>query len=185
MDKGPVSQELSSDPRHSRKYGVVEHMAHLGREWWRLVESRNSLELSGSQTSCYVNSVRDPTLKNKVEAATGTFFVVVFLTHIFFIVLIYQLVYYIPTLPHIFPPPHPFPPPPPSLCIPPLFPFRRWQASKGCQPNLAYQVAISLGTSTHIAAGQATQRGPQSKQKHQSKPLVTLFRALQKHQATQ
>lgn len=50
--------------------------------------------------------------------------------------------YYIPTA--VFPlPTCPSPSPP---FIPPPFPFRQGQASQRYQPNMAYQIAITLGT---------------------------------------
>ena len=42
----------------------------------------------------------------------------------------------------------------PSPLHPSPFPFRKGQASQGQQPSMDCQVAIRLGTSPHIKAGQ-------------------------------
>lgn len=58
-----------------------------------------------------------------------------------------SLIYY--TLTTVFPPSSSpsFTPPPPSTS---LFPLSKEQTSQGYQPNMAYQIAIRLSTSTHI-----------------------------------
>lgn len=57
------------------------------------------------------------------------------------------------------PPSNSLPPSTLPRSTPPLFPFRKGQASQGHQPNMAYQVVIRLGTCPHIEAGKATQWG--------------------------
>jgi hypothetical protein len=55
-------------------------------------------------------------------------------------------------------------PPPPSPSTP-LFLFRKGQTSQGYQPNVAHQVSLRLGTSSHIKAGRGNQARGQGTQK--------------------
>ena len=66
-----------------------------------------------------------------------------------------SLIYYIPTAvsPSSSSPSSSLSPPLFFRSIPPLFPFRKEQASQGYQPNMAKQISIKLGTSPHIKAG--------------------------------
>ena len=70
----------------------------------------------------------------------------------------------------------------------PLFLFRKWQDSQGYQPNMSYQVAIRLGTSPHIKAGQGNPvggKGSQEQAKESETPPLPLLGVPQEHQATQ